>query len=57
VLLSWPSSVTNYLLESATSLSPAAWSTVTNAPAAADITQTVSLNLSTTNRFFRLRMP
>jgi uncharacterized repeat protein (TIGR01451 family) len=57
VLLSWSSSVTNYLLESTTSLSPAAWSTVTNAPVAADITQTVTLNLSSTYRFFRLRLP
>jgi len=55
--LSWPSSITNYLLESSTSLAPAAWAAVTNAPMAADITQTVNLNLSTTNRFFRLRMP
>jgi hypothetical protein len=57
IMLSWPSSVTNYLLESSISLSAPAWSTVTNVPAAADITQTVNLNLSSTNQFFRLRMP
>jgi uncharacterized repeat protein (TIGR01451 family) len=57
VLLSWPASVTNYLLETTTSLMPASWSTVTNVPVAADITQTVTLNLSQTNRFFRLRLP
>ena len=57
VLLSWPASVTNYLLETSTSLMPASWSTVTNLPVAADITQTVTLNLSNTNRFFRLRLP
>ena len=57
IRLSWPSSVTNYVLESTTSLAPATWSTVTNAPVAADITQTVNLDLSDLNRFFRLRRP
>jgi hypothetical protein len=53
--LSWPSSVTNYVLESTPSLAPSDWNSVTNLPAAADITQTVILDQSTTNRFFRLR--
>jgi hypothetical protein len=57
IQVSWPSFVTNYVLESATSLAPADWAAVTNAPVAADITQTVNLNLSNTNRFFRLRLP
>ena len=57
ILVSWPASQTNYLLESATSLAPSNWSPVTNTPVPADITQTVNLNLSNTNRFFRLLMP
>ncbi len=57
IQLTWPSSVTNYILESTTSLLPMNWNAITNAPVAADILQTVNLNLSTTNRFFRLRMP
>jgi uncharacterized repeat protein (TIGR01451 family) len=55
--LNWPSSVTNYALESTTSLAPSNWTSITNVPFAADSTQTVYLNLSSTNRFFRLRMP
>jgi hypothetical protein len=57
IQLSWPSSVTNYVLEGTTSLSSTNWTTMTNLPVAADITQTVTKNLSNTNWFFRLRMP
>jgi len=57
ILVSWPASQTNYVLESSTSLAPANWTSVTNTPVPADITQTVNLNLSSTNRFLRLRMP
>jgi uncharacterized repeat protein (TIGR01451 family) len=57
IQLTWPSSVTNYVLESTTQLLPMNWTSVTNVPVAADLLQTVNLNLSTTNRFFRLRMP
>ncbi len=57
ILVSWPVVYTNYLLESATSLLPSSWAAVTNVPAGADPLQTVNLNLSTTNRFFRLRLP
>ncbi len=55
--LSWSSSVTNYVLEVTPSLLPMNWTAVTNVPVAADLLQTVNLNLSTTNQFFRLRMP
>ena len=57
IQLSWSSSVTNYVLEGTTSLSSTNWTTMTNLPVAADITQTVTKNLSNTNWFFRLRMP
>lgn len=57
VLLSWPVSATGYILESTPSLTPAAWTAVFAAPVAADITQTVTWNLSNTNQFFRLRLP
>jgi uncharacterized repeat protein (TIGR01451 family) len=57
ILVSWPASYTNYILESTTSLLPSNWTTVTNAPVGTNLLQTVNLNLSTTNRFFRLRMP
>ena len=57
IQLTWPSSVTNYVLESTTQLLPMNWTSITNVPVAADLLQTVNLNLSNTNRFFRLRMP
>ena len=57
VLVSWPASVTNYVLESSLSLNPQAWSLVTNPPVIVDLLQTVTLDQSATNRFFRLRLP
>jgi uncharacterized repeat protein (TIGR01451 family) len=57
IQVSWPSSYTNYVLEASLSLAPSSWTLVTNAPVAADITQTVNLKLSNTDRFFRLLMP
>jgi uncharacterized repeat protein (TIGR01451 family) len=54
--ISWLASATNYVLESSTSLSPANWSAVTNAPFAADSQQTVTVDISPTSQFFRLRM-
>ena len=57
VLVSWPASATNYILEASASLNPAAWSTVTNQSVVVDLVQTVTLNQSVTNRFFRLRLP
>ena len=57
VLLSWPVSATGYVPESTPSLTPAAWKGVPNPPGADDITQTVTLELSNSNQFFRLRLP
>ena len=56
LLLSWPASVTNFVLESSLSLAPANWITVTNVPVAADATQTVTSDLSAQTKFFRLQM-
>jgi uncharacterized repeat protein (TIGR01451 family) len=56
LLLSWPSSITNFVLESSLSLAPANWITVTNLPVAADATQTVTTDLSAQTKFFRLQM-
>ena len=57
VQLSWPVSYTNYVLESTANLAPSNWNTVSNVPAVSDLLQSVNVNLSSTNQFFRLRMP
>jgi hypothetical protein len=54
VLLSWPSSVTNYVLESALDLAAGAWRPVTNVPFAADAQQTVTVDISARSKFYRL---
>ena len=56
-LLTWPSSVTNYVLESTLALPTTNWFTVTNVPVAADAEQTVTVDIATTSKFYRLRMP
>ena len=53
--ITWPSSVTNYVLEASTNLSLGAWGAVTNEPVAADAEQTVTVNLFPNTSFFRLR--
>jgi uncharacterized repeat protein (TIGR01451 family) len=57
IQLSWPACYTNYVLETTTNLLPSNWATVTNVPVTTNILQTVNLNLSTTNQYFRLQMP
>lgn len=56
MLLSWPSSYTNYVLEASLSLAPTNWVAVTNVPAAADAEQTVTNTISAQTQFFRLRL-
>ena len=51
-LISWPSSVTGYVLESATSLTQSVWSTVTGVSG-----NSVSIPADSASRFFRLRKP
>jgi hypothetical protein len=56
VLLSWPDSGTNYVLQCATNLLPApAWLTVTNIPVAGSGRLSVTVNTAGASRFFRLR--
>ncbi len=57
IQLIWPSSVTNYVLESTFSLVPGTWTIVTNMPTAADAEQSVILETSESNKFYRLRLP
>jgi type 1 glutamine amidotransferase len=54
--ISWPSGATGFLLESNAKL-PAGtgWSVVTNSPALQNGRQIVSMSVSSTNQFFRLR--
>jgi hypothetical protein len=53
--LSWPSSLTNYVLKTTTQLSPATtWDTVTNTPTATGDQLSVTLDPSPGNRFYRL---
>ncbi len=53
--LTWPSSMTNYVLKTASQLSPtASWDTVTNAPGTNGTQLSVTLDPSSANRFYRL---
>jgi hypothetical protein len=54
--ISWPSSLTSYVLEAATNLlAPATWSPVTNTPQATGDLQTVIVPLAPDGQCFRLR--
>jgi len=58
VLLSWPSSAGNFGLQVTTNfIASASWATVANAPATNGSTISVSLPVTRTNQFFRLRIP
>src|ERR1039457_281501 len=55
VLLSWPASLTNYVLQSTTNLAPASWLTVSNVvPVLANNNFTVTVTNTARARFFRL---
>jgi hypothetical protein len=56
IQLTWPSSYTNYVLESTFSLAPISWTAVTNTPVAAYSDQTVTTSVSSQMQFFRLRL-
>ncbi|MGA2247419.1 MAG: hypothetical protein ABSH48_20715 [Verrucomicrobiota bacterium] len=53
--ITWLSSATNYVLQATTDLLSGNWMTVTNAPAAANAIQTVTVPLTPTPSFFRLQ--
>jgi hypothetical protein len=56
--LQWPTSAVNFVLESASSLSPPAqWKTVTNAVVTSNCLYWVDVEYESPSRFFRLRRP
>jgi hypothetical protein len=57
LVLSWPASATNYLLEATTSLSAVSWTTVTNTPTVTATERSVQLPITGNAKFFRLRQP
>lgn len=54
-LISWPVTLTNYILEAAPSPSAISWASVTNAPIVTGTNRSVQLPLTGTAQFFRLR--
>jgi uncharacterized repeat protein (TIGR01451 family) len=56
IQLSWPSSVTNFVLLTTTDLASGVWTPVSNQPVGANATQTVTLGLTNAPQFFLLRM-
>jgi hypothetical protein len=55
VLLSWPDSATNYILEAKTNLGQSPWQTVTNAPVRGSGMLSVTLEAAANGSVFRLR--
>ena len=56
VVIAWPSSTTNYVLEAADDLSGSGWKPVTNTPVLLDGQPTVVLDPSEAHKFFRMRL-
>jgi len=56
-VISWPSAATNYVLQSASSLSAPDWNVVTNAPVSGPELKRLSLPLSDRSTFNRLSQP
>jgi hypothetical protein len=56
IVVSWPQSATNYVLEGAESLSPCQWTVVTNAPVMLEGCPAIVLERGEARRFFRMRM-
>ena len=54
VVLFWPASVTNYVLQSTTNLLPAVWSTVSPAPVVVNWQNAVTNPVSSIRKFYRL---
>ena len=55
LVLKWPASATNYVLESTLSLSAPNWATVTNSPSLRDGQRQLRLDLLSAGQFYRLR--
>jgi hypothetical protein len=56
MVIAWPSSTTNYVLEACDDLSGSGWKLVTNAPVLLDGQPTVLLDPSQARKFFRMRL-
>ena len=56
IVVAWPSTATNWVLESATTLSSADWATVTNTSVTVDGQPAVVLDGSAGKKFFRMRL-
>ena len=56
VVLAWPASTTNYVLEAADTLSAATWTLVTNTPVLVDGQPTVVLDPCQARKFYRMRL-
>jgi hypothetical protein len=56
VVLAWPASATNYVLEAADTLTASTWTPVTNAPVLLDGQPTVVLDPCQARRFVRMRL-
>ena len=56
VLIAWPGSTTNYVLEAASDLSGAPWQPVTNTPVLLDGQPTVVLDPGEARKYFRMRL-
>jgi len=55
VTLTWPGTLTNYVLEATSSLAPTSWAPVPNTPAFDDLDDwSVTLDAGATTQFFRL---
>ena len=54
-IISWPMSLTNYVLESTATLPAPSWLTVTNTPVITDVDQSVTVDANMGTKFFRLR--
>jgi hypothetical protein len=55
VVLSWPTAATDFILESAASISAASWTTVTDVPNVSGDQNTLSFTIGAGNRFYRLK--
>jgi hypothetical protein len=55
IVLSWPSTFPDFVLQESTGLQPAAWNNVGEAPVDDGIAKRVTLQSGSGNRFFRLR--
>jgi len=56
-LVMWPTSATDFILESTSTLSPPNWTLVTTPPVVVGDQNTVTINVTTGNGYYRLKNP